>query len=65
VDHDGGGQVDQPDGGWPVVAGAGVAWPFDPVGVVPGSADDAGEGAVPPGWVEVARAGDAGHDRGQ
>ena len=48
-----------------MVAVAGVAGPFDPVGVVPGPADDAGVGAVPPGWVEVARPGDVGHDRGE
>jgi hypothetical protein len=48
-----------------VVAGAGVAWPFDSVGVVPGAADDAGVGAVPPWGVEVARAGDIGHDRSE
>lgn len=58
-------QVDEPDGRRPLVAGAGVAWPFDPVGVVSGSADGAGVGAVPPGGVEVAWAGDAGHDRGE
>jgi hypothetical protein len=48
-----------------VVADAGVAGPFDSVGVVPGPADDAGVGAVPPGGVEVARAGDVGHDGGE
>jgi hypothetical protein len=49
----------------PLVAGAGVGGPFDPVGVVPCAADDAGAGAVPPSGVEVARAGEAGHDRGE
>jgi hypothetical protein len=34
-----------------VVAGGGVAGPFDSVGVMPGPADDAGVGAVPPGKV--------------
>jgi hypothetical protein len=40
-----------------VIADAGVAWPFDPVGVVPGWADDAGVGAVPPGLVRGERPG--------
>jgi hypothetical protein len=44
------------------VAGAVVAGPFHPVGVVAGSLDDAGVGSVPPLRVEVLFPGDAGHD---
>jgi hypothetical protein len=47
-----------------VVADTGVAGSFDQVGVVPGAADD-GVGAVPPGRVEVARAGDVGQGQGE
>jgi hypothetical protein len=36
----------QVDGGWPVVFGSGVGGAFDSVGVVAGSFDDAGVGAV-------------------
>jgi hypothetical protein len=36
-----------------VVAGADVAGPFDSVGVVPGAADDAGVGAVPPAGLRL------------
>ena len=47
------------------MAGSGVVGSFHPLGVVPGSLDDAGVGAVPPGRAEVAPVGDVGHDRSQ
>jgi hypothetical protein len=58
-------EINQPDRGRSVVADAGVTVSFDQVGVVPGAADDAWVGAVPPRGVEVARAGDVGHNRGE
>jgi hypothetical protein len=47
------------------VAGAGIAGPFHPVGVVAGAFDDAGVGAVPPLGVEVAVGGDVGRELGE
>ena len=47
------------------MAGAGVGGSFHPVVVVAAAFDDAGVGAVPPGWVEVLPGGDVGHDPGQ
>ena len=41
------GDSTQVDGRWPVVFGSGVAPSLDSVGVVAGSFDDAGIGAVP------------------
>ena len=58
-------QVDQLDRGRAAVAGAVVAGPFDAVGVVAGSFDDPRVGPVPALGVEVLRAGDVGHDRGE
>jgi hypothetical protein len=47
------------------MAGAVVAGPLDAVRVVAGSFDDPRVGPVPALGVEVLRAGDAGHDRGE
>jgi hypothetical protein len=55
------GEVDERDGGRPVVAGAVVAGFLDLVGVVPGSLDDARVGALA-ALVQVAGAGDVGAD---
>jgi hypothetical protein len=57
--------VDQADRGWSGIAGAVVAGPFDSVGVVAGSLDNAGVGPVPALLVEVLLHGDAGHDLGE
>ena len=56
-------EVGEGDGGWVVVAGAGVGGSFDSVGVVPGAFDHAGIGAVAALGVEVAFPGDIGHHR--
>ena len=57
--------VDQADRGWSGVAGAVIAGPFHPVGVVAGPLDNTGVGPVPALRVEVLFPGDAGHDRGE
>ena len=53
------------DGGWAVVADAGVGGFLDPVVVVAGAFDHPGIGAVTSGGVEVAAAGDVGVNLGQ
>src|SRR5258708_39598728 len=58
-------EVDQLDRGWPSVADAVVAGPFHPVGVAAGSFDNPRVGPVAAPGVEVALAGDIGHDRRQ
>ena len=55
-------EIDQPDRGWPGVAGAVVCGSFHAVGVVAGSLDHTGVGPVPAPRVEVPLAADSGHD---
>ncbi len=57
--------VDQADRGRAGVAGAVVARPFHPVGVMAGPFDDPRVGAVAAPGVEVLFPGDVGHDRGE
>ena len=58
-------QVDESDGGWPVVAGAVVAWCLDGIGAGPPALDDAGIGAAGAAGVEVLLAGDLGPGAGE
>jgi hypothetical protein len=53
------------DGGWAVVAGAGVGGCFDAVVAVAGAFDHAGIAAVAALAVQAAAAGDIGLDSGQ